>query len=98
LVAYADYETNRLAWSGWPEGCADLDKCKLVRSCTDEEHEKHVAEWLDEHGGHDHRIYFVRKLYRPLEHREMIRKDRRERIQKLEIELAQLHSEDENDR
>lgn len=70
VVAYADYTTGHLAYSGWPEGIAKIAECELVESCTDEEHVAHVAEWLDfahrrDDGTEDHRQAVVRRLYRP---------------------------------
>ena len=63
LVAYADYERNDLAWSGWPEGVARLSDCRLIYAATDAEHAEHVAQWLSKDGNHDHRQVAVRRLY-----------------------------------
>lgn len=62
LVAYADYETGDLAWSGWPEGRARIEDCEIVSVATDEQHEKHVHEWLEKRSD-DHRVAAVRRLY-----------------------------------
>ncbi len=36
VVAYADPETGRLSWCGWPEGEAQTSDCTLVRAASDE--------------------------------------------------------------
>ena len=61
-VAYADYETGYLAWSGWPEGRAKIEDCERVRIASDKEHMAHVMEWV---GGSspDHRRAVVKRLY-----------------------------------
>lgn len=55
VVAYVD--GDRLAWCGWPPGTAALKDCKLVKSCSDEEHlamlERLAA--MSEYEGYDHR-------------------------------------------
>lgn len=33
-VAFARYETNDLAWCGWPEGLARISDCVLMHSCS----------------------------------------------------------------
>jgi len=63
LVAYADYETGELSWSGWPEGRARIEDCEIVRIATDEQHRKHVTEWLSKDGDNDHRQRAVSRLY-----------------------------------
>lgn len=35
---------DKLFWRGWPEGCAELSDCELVKSCSDEEHWQIVEE------------------------------------------------------
>ncbi len=65
LVAYADYENDTLSATGWPESINVLSDCERVRVATDEEHEKHVSEWLDTPHSPDHRPGVVRRLYRP---------------------------------
>lgn len=62
LVAYADYETGALAWSGWPERQARIEDCYVVRYATDEEHAAHVAEWISSTNG-GHRKSAVERLY-----------------------------------
>lgn len=42
VVAYADYESGKLAWMGWPNGTADLADCELVQSADDEKHRRDV--------------------------------------------------------
>ncbi len=74
-VAYADAENNDLSWFGWPAGRAKLSECTLVAQCTDEEHARAVAQWLDswraDSSSDDRRSYHVRRLYRPMEHARM---------------------------
>lgn len=36
VVAYVD--GNYLAWCGWPEGEAKVADCKLIKTCSDDEH------------------------------------------------------------
>ena len=43
IVAYADYERGELAWVGWPPGHAELSDCRLVKSCSDDEHLKELT-------------------------------------------------------
>lgn len=62
LVAYADYESGHLAWTGWPEGRASLADCDLVRSCDDAGHIASVRAWLKPGSG-GHRAKAVRRLY-----------------------------------
>lgn len=99
LVAYADYEVGRLAWFGWPAGEIDIQDCMLAEQCSDDEHAKAVAEWLDkphgrdDYGCPDRRVYHVRRLYRPEEHLAIIRQQRAKRIAELERQLAALHAE-----
>lgn len=66
-IAYADYESGRASWCGWPDGSVEIEKLALVKACTDEEHKAAVALWLDrEHGSDgDHRRSVVKRLYRP---------------------------------
>lgn len=77
-VAYADYATGYLSPCGWPYGEAKISDCVLVNACTDEEHAKAVARWLDtprhnDPDAHDRRIGMVRRLYRPDEEARMVR-------------------------
>ena len=65
LVAYADYEQNVLSWSGFPEGSAKLSDCEVTRVATDDQHRKHVEEWLAKPSGGDHRRYAIERLYGP---------------------------------
>ncbi len=64
LVAYADYETGKMSWYGWPEGVADIADCKLVKAASDDEHLRCVSEWCDRPAGNDHRFSAVRRIYR----------------------------------
>ena len=34
----AHVSNNMLAWCGWPAGMTKLEDCKLVKSCTHDEH------------------------------------------------------------
>lgn len=94
VVAYADYETGYLVWSGWPPGEVEIAKCELVKACTDEDHLKEVAQWLDGQAFvarlSDRRQYMVQRLYRPEAHRLYEIGWRQERIATLEKELADL--------
>ncbi len=67
LVAYADYDSGTLAWTGWPEGRAEITDCERTRSATDKQHKKHVSDWLDSprRSVHDHRVGVIQRLYRP---------------------------------
>ena len=62
VVAYADYDSGYLAWSGWPEGRALIRDVSLVRAVSDDEHRRHVEEWLSSTGV-DHRRKAVKRLY-----------------------------------
>lgn len=101
IVAYADYEQHRLAWFGWPEGTVALEEVTLIESCTDEVHARRVSDWLDKpharapYGGPDHRVSYIRRLYRPEEHRRLESEARRKRIAEIEAELARLRAEEE---
>lgn len=65
-VAYADYASGRASWFGWPEGDVEIAKLTLVSACSDEEHRKAVARWLDRsRPSNDHRFERVEMLYRP---------------------------------
>lgn len=60
LVAYADYETGDLSWSGWPEGVARIEDCELVRKATDEQFLAHVVAVMSSSGAKAevvHRLY-----------------------------------------
>ena len=63
LVAYADYGTGDLSWSGWPEGRARIEDCVVTRIATDEQHAEHVAEWLSKPRPDDHRRRAIERLY-----------------------------------
>ncbi len=99
LVAYADYDRGHLAWFGWPNGEIKLSECTLVKSCSDEEHAKAVAEWLDkahardDYGCEDRRVHHVRRLYRPEEHARLERQRCEARIAEIEREAAFLRRE-----
>lgn len=43
-VAYADYETGRLAACGYPDGEARIADCDLVKACSDHEYMDLIAE------------------------------------------------------
>jgi hypothetical protein len=69
VVAYADYESGYLSWFGWPEGCTAIADCTRTRACSDGEHQRAVAQWLDvphrrDDGSDDHRVATIRRLYR----------------------------------
>lgn len=99
LVAYADYDTSDLSWYGWPPGRGAIGDFDLVKACGDDVHEFRVAQWLDPpHHSEDHRHDVVRRLYRPDEHRRLIRDGRAKRIAELETELSRLRQERDNDR
>ena len=40
LVAFADYDRNEVVCCGWPLSIVKVADCKLVTSCSDEEHRK----------------------------------------------------------
>ena len=66
-VAYAD-ENGYASWCGWPNGVVEVKKLALVEACSDEEHRKAVARWLDgprSNDGHDRRRETIERLYRP---------------------------------
>jgi hypothetical protein len=68
VVAYADYQTGKLAWIGWPEGRAEIDDCILIGAASDEQHTKYVDSWRrsparKDNGGTDHRRAVVLRLY-----------------------------------
>ncbi len=44
-VAYADPETDNIAWAGWPNGLARLSDCELILACSDEYHRGCVVQW-----------------------------------------------------
>jgi len=103
IVAYADYVENRLAWMGWPDGTVDLDKCEIVELGTDEQYLKNVAEWLDKphardgYGCEDRRVSYVRRLYRPEEHRRLNREARAQQIAYHEQQIVALRAAQEAD-
>jgi len=49
-VAYADYRSGGLSWTGWPGGYAAIDQCELVRAASDEEHYALVGELIRQAG------------------------------------------------
>ena len=63
VVAYADYESGKLAWAGWPEGVAEISDCTLVRKATDEKHASAVADWARGWRDGDHRWRAIARLY-----------------------------------
>ena len=62
IVAYADYERGELAWVGWPPGHAELSDCRLVKSCSDDEHLKELMA-LSQMRGRDSDGWDYRKSY-----------------------------------
>lgn len=34
LVAYADYDTGKMSWCGWPDGEAEIADCELRHKAT----------------------------------------------------------------
>jgi hypothetical protein len=92
-VAYA--HAGYLSWFGWPEGQARVEDCDLTKRCTDEEHEKAVAQWLDKpHGSNGEssgsinlRVDMVRRLYRPAE---AARLDEQHRVQLISDSIESL--------
>lgn len=63
VVAYADYDTDRLAWAGWPDGTAPLNECERIKACSDDEHAAAVASWSTVRD--DSRPSNVSRLYGP---------------------------------
>lgn len=63
VVAYADYETGRLAWAGYPDGTAAIADCELTKAACDGEHKLAVAEWAAFGNEGDHRRSAVLRLY-----------------------------------
>lgn len=61
VVAYADYDADRLAWAGWPDGTAPLSECERIKACSDEEHAEAVAKWSSVRD--DSRPSHVARLY-----------------------------------
>lgn len=49
-VAYADYRSGGLSWTGWPGGYAMISECELVRAASDEEHYELVGELIRQAG------------------------------------------------
>ncbi len=68
-VSYADYESGRASWAGWPDGLVPIEELTLVKACTDQEHRAAVSMWLDKprtsESERDHRRNEVERLYRP---------------------------------
>lgn len=65
-VAYADAQ-GYAAWCGWPNGIVEVKKLTLVEACSDDEHRKAVARWLDRPRSNDTdgRREMIEMLYRP---------------------------------
>lgn len=66
-VAFAD-EQGYASWCGWPNGVVEVKRLTLVEACSDEEHRKAVARWLDgprSRDGEDSRRDTIERLYRP---------------------------------
>jgi len=75
MVLELAYEDNgRAIWCGWPDGTIDTEELELVEACSDDEHAKSVARWLDAdrsiHG--DHRRSMIEQLYRPEQYRRRV--------------------------
>lgn len=73
-LAYADDQSRRASWCGWPDGTIDLGELKLVKACSDDEHLNSVAMWLDDDRSidGDHRRSEVERLYRPEQYRRRV--------------------------
>lgn len=69
VVAYADYEQNRLSWAGWPYGTVKISEVKLVAAVDDAAHESAVEMWASsaarDASGFDDRRTTVLRLYKP---------------------------------
>ena len=63
IVAYADYDTGRLSWCGWPEGIAEISDCTLVRAADDYQHARAVHQWARSGPSSDHRRRAIARLY-----------------------------------
>lgn len=93
-IAYADYETGRASWCGWPEGSVEIKALELFEACTDEEHRKAVSMWLDRPQGHDrdHRRNDVERLYRPRAFWTSVRASRRVQVEEALAGLSTAES------
>lgn len=91
-IAYADYESGRASWFGWPEGTVEIDKLTIVRACTDREHSLAVALWLDKPRAEsdDHRRAYVERLYRPRAYWKAVRKVCQDRVREATAQLASV--------
>lgn len=91
-VAYADYESGRASWCGWPEGSIEIERLSLIKECTDEEHKAAVARWLDVSRSYliDHRRVAIERLYRPRAYWMRVRKECQERVQEAAAQLASV--------
>lgn len=98
-VAYADYERGYLAWCGWPDGEAEIERAAFVAACSDEEHKAAVARWLVAMPRAGGRRENVERLYRPRAYWRRILERERERhaeqarnIHAVEAELAKAEA------
>jgi hypothetical protein len=77
VVAYADYERDRLSWLGWPYGTCGLADVDLVERCNDEQHGK-TMDALEAYkapsgdSGFDDRRANALRLYKPLVYHEEV--------------------------
>lgn len=94
-VAYADYGTGYASWCGWPEGCVEIARLRLVSACTDDQHRAAVARWLVGQGpqSRDHRPDAVERLYRPRAYWRRLLERERERLIEQATHVARLASE-----
>ena len=58
IVAYADYENDRIAWCGWPDGTALLSDCELIESADDAQRRLRLRDMAKSTG---HRAEYARK-------------------------------------
>lgn len=89
-VSYADYESGRASWRGWPDGCIEIEKLTLVQACSDEEHKVSVARWLDRERGNsaDRRRDTIERLYRPIAYRKGVLRICQERFAQAQQALS----------
>jgi hypothetical protein len=97
VCAYADYDRNEFAWMGWPPGWTELDRVTLAERCSDEEHKKHVEQYIAQRGYNESQNRRrVLELYAPRVHAkeqyELAKQDvvqARERLVSAERQLAE---------
>jgi hypothetical protein len=51
LVACIDVTRTRLSWFGWPEGCAEMSDCDLIKKATPQERVAALRTWADKSTG-----------------------------------------------